>query len=280
MTTAPPFASMFAKPEEVGNPSGILLYGPPGTWKTSTAGGIVKVPSFAGKKVLYIDIDQGSKVFVNDPEVYAGVQEGRIDIVPIDKLAPEAFGQLKYFLGGEDEHGQFQKGEAFKYGYDVVVLDSLDVAQDVAINWYMNNTIAEKTGKKDTLGAWGKVGPWTTDVAWAFQNYEGLGIVVMHSAESTSESGVFAIKPKLGGSAKDNIASIFDLVAYVDFEANPEDRSDVQLVATLGKSDYIVSKNRWMLPDKIWSFDLPSFYQMIHARRADTAKKAAALQAA
>lgn len=279
MTTAPtpPFAAMFAKPDEIGDPASVLLYAKPGRWKTSTAGSIVRVPKFKDARILYLDVDQGSKVFVNDPDVYAGVQAGRINIIPINKLDPEAFAQLQYFLGKYDENGVFQRGEAFKWGYDVVVLDTLDVAQDIAINWFMNNTVSEKTGKKDTLGAWGRVAPWTTDVMWALQNDpSAFGIVVMHSAEDVSETGMLAIKPKLGGSAKDNIGGIPDMVAYLDFEANPENKDDVRLVAHVGKSNIFTTKNRWRTPDKIVDFDMPTLFGLIESRRNETHAQAQA----
>lgn len=276
MTTAPetPFAAMFAKPDEVADPSSILVYGPPGTYKTTIAGSIATVPKFKGKRILYIDIDRGATVLMNDPEIYAAVEAGTFNILPINKLDGDAFSKLQYFLGAYDEHGNFQQGEAFKYGYDVVILDSLDVAQEVAADWYLANTWNEQGTKLNTMKAWGEISRWTSNVAWSFQNSDGLGIIVMHSTEKAEDSGLVKTKPKLSGSAKDNIAAIPDLVAYVDFESNPDNREDIRLVATLGASDAIVSKNRWRLDSKIVDFDLLKFFSIIHDR------KTAVLQAA
>lgn len=268
---AVPFATMFAKPEEVGSPDAIFIFGEPGTFKSTIAGGIVKVPQFHGKRVLYIDVDGSATVLANDPEIYAAMEADLLNILPIDKLDPNAYGKLQYFLGGYDEEGNFQQGEAFKYDYDVVVLDSLDVAQEIAVEWLQAHTLNEKGTAKDTRKAWGLVSQWTSNIAWALKNSEPLGIMVGHSVEQAEDSGAIRIKPKLSGSAKDNIAAIPDLVAYVAFEANPEDKNDVRLVATIGASDGIIAKNRWRLPTKLVDFDLPTFFTAINARKTASA---------
>ncbi len=258
----PPFAHLFVKPEEVGLPKSVLLYGAPGTWKTSIAGGIAEVERFANARILFIDIDQGSTVLVNNPVAKKAIEDGRLDILPIDKLAPNAFSVLGGLLGQVDANGNFQQGAAFGYGYDVVILDSLDVAQDVAADYFLRTTISEKTGKPDTLRAWGIIGKWTNDVAWALQNASALGIEVCHSRESAEDSGQLKIRPKLSGSSKDNLASIPDLVVYLDFEdvTNEQGEVETKLVATLGQDHIIQAKNRWGLPAKIVDFTLPKLY--------------------
>lgn len=257
-----------AKPQEVGRPKSILLYGAPGTRKTTLSGGIVKVPGF--KRVLYIDVDNGSEVFVNDAQVYDAVQEGRITIVQLDKTdtaaTVDALGKL---LGFKDENGQKVIGAAFSpsLGYDVVILDALDVAQEVMVDFYLSTTFSE-SGKRDTLKAWGKVTKWTTDLAWEFQNSKPLGILVAHSKEEVAEgTGRLAIKPKLSGGAKDSIAGVPSTVAYLEFVETEE---GTKLAATIGDDSVIVAKNRYSINDKILDFTLPGFFAMVDEREAET----------
>lgn len=278
----PPFASMFAKPETVGKPKSLILYGAPGARKTSTAGGIIKVPGV--KRVLYIDIDNGSEVFLNDPDVYAAVEDGRINIVPIDKLEADAFGKLQYFLGRKDpETGVFVRGEAFnaEWGYDTIIIDALDVAQEVAVDWYLANTFNEH-GKQDTRKAWGEIGKWTSDLMWSFQNHPTVtGIAVMHSKEGTEDSGAYKIKPKLSGSVKDTIAGIPSLVAYLSLEVDKDDPAVSHLIATIAGDEVVVgTKNRYSLPGRIEDFDLPMFYKMVAQKKPQRPAKAAARPAA
>lgn len=266
----PPFASMFAKVEDVEDPSSMLLYGPAGKRKTSTAGTILDVPKYKDAKVLILDIDRGTNALANNPVTREAIRTGQVQIIQMDKRkVNETHGMLEYFLGKRGPNGEFIEGEAFNpaWGYDIVWFDTLDVAQQVSVDWLMLNTFNEKD-KIDTRAAWGEVNRWTNDVMWAFQNNtHSLGIIVMHSESGTDDSGKFSIKPKLQGGAKDNIASIPDLVAYLDLEADPNDKNKVQLVATIGGSSIITSKNRGMLPDRVVDFTLPAFYQMLEERR-------------
>jgi hypothetical protein len=278
----PPFASMFAKAEQVGPPKCILLYGAPGTFKTSIAGGAIKLPGVT--KMLYIDVDNGSEVFANDQDgIFRHVNEHNmglpgektINIVRIDKTASDAFGQLKYFLGYRDAvTGTFVRGAAFDQGYDTIAIDAFDVAQEIAVQWLLSNTFNEKE-KVDTRGAWGEVSKWTSDVAWALQNSKELGIIVAHSTEGTDEGGQFKIKAKLQGSVKDSIAGIPSIVAHLDFVADPQTK-EAKLVATVGQSDIHTTKNRYMLPKEIIDFDLPKLYATIADRRANNTAATAA----
>lgn len=273
----PEFASMFVKREQVGPPKCILLYGEEGTRKTTKASEVMKLPQFV--KALYIDIDRGSEVFVNDEEINALVSdefgapgEKAINIVEIDKRDINAPGILDYFLGSHDANGFWQKGAAFKAGYDVIILDSLDVAQQVKVDHYMRSTFNEK-GQLDTRKAWGEVNKWATDLMWTFQNEpDVLGIVVMHSTLDGEESGAVKIKPKLQGGAKDTIASIPSIVVYLEIREDKATKEE-RLVATVGKGPTITAKNRYMLPKEIEDFSIPGLYALIEEKQSNTTTK-------
>lgn len=279
---APAFATMFSKPEQVGPPKSIMIYGKPGTRKTTIASEIIKLPQFT--KVLYIDIDNGSEVFVNDEEVKATVSDEygapgvkTINVIAIDKRDENASAMLDYYLGSHDANGFWRKGAAFEGGfYDVIILDSLDVAQEVKVRHFLANTYNEKN-VLDSRKAWGEVNKWATDLMWTFQNEKDvLGLVVMHSMTDSEDTGAIAVKPKLQGGAKDTIAGIPSMVVYLEFKEDKPSKT-TKLVATVGQSPYIVAKNRYRLPDEIEDFTLPGLYALIDQKqKAGTAPAAPA----
>lgn len=267
MTTTlprPSFAGLMTKPTSLGDPNSLMLYGKSNTGKTTTLGTLIKVPGF--DRICVVDLENGTKVFVNDPEIKQAVEDGRIDIVPIDKRDPEAFLTLSAVLD------ELMSND---FGYDAIALDSLDVAQDVAIDWYMANTFSE-SGKQDSLAAWGKVAKWTADLMWDFQNKQHfMGVVIGHSAIDTEKkTGISMVKPKLSGSAKDNIDSIPDIVAYLWEETLEDDKSHVVFAFGKGGGNFI-TKSRYstLLPDRLVDPDMPEIFKYI--RNEKTAAKAA-----
>lgn len=283
-----PLAGMFMKTEEVGPPSSILLMGEPGTFKTTIAGGLIKVDGF--NKILYVDIDNGAEVFVNDPEVYATIGsdpgapgEKRINIFQIDKTSPDAFGQLLYILGGTDPAtGQRVKGVAFDpaLGYDAVIFDALDVGQEVVVEYLLANTFSEN-GKPNTMKAWGEVSKWTADLAWAFQNHPTItGVIVMHSkVDSDEATGKVKIKPKVQGSVKDSLAGIPSLVAYLELKEDKETK-ETHIVANVGKSELMTTKNRYSMTEPIVDFSMTKLYELVEARTVATHAAIAEIKAA
>ncbi|MET4703085.1 AAA family ATPase [Frigoribacterium sp. UYMn621] len=272
----PAFAGMFQKKADVGPPRSLLLYGATGTRKTSTVGRMmVDRPEFT--KMLIIDIDNGTEVFANDPEVLNLVNdedmgmagEKTINIIRIDKTSEDAYGQLRYYLGERDlVSGTFRRGAVFGQGYDVIVVDTANVMQEVAVQWLKSNTWNDK-GKLDTRGAWGSVSEWTSDIAWAMQNDPAsTGIWLAHSSEGTDEGGQYSVKPKFQGSVKDSIAAIPSVVAYLEKVKHPE-TGEISISATVD-GDVIVSKNRYMLPNRIENFALSGLYAMLAERREVT----------
>lgn len=263
--TMPAWASMIAPPSAVGAPKSLIIYGEPGTYKTSILGSAIKVPGF--NRGVIIDVDNGTEVFSNDPEIFAAVQDGRIQIVPVDKRDPNAFLTINYLINDLVQND---------YGYDFVGLDALDVAQEVMVDYLLANTVNEK-GAQDTRKAWGEVSKTTSDWMWAFQNAPHFtGITVMHSRDGVDEdSKTYKVKPKLAGSVKDSIAGIPSLVAYVEHQKLEKNSKETHLVATLGASDVFSTKNRYSISEPIVDFDLPKLYERINARPTVTPVQAA-----
>lgn len=244
----PKFAAGIQAPAEVGRPKSILLYGTHGTRKSSISGSLALVEGF--NKILFIDIDQGAEVLMSNPATRAKVQDGTIQVLPISSLDPQALVKLDAVI---DEI------TSQDFGYDAVILDTLDVAQDVK----------EKALKhihkdsKNTFAIFGELGIWTDEtVRKLHESPYFMGVITCHSKEQTLESGAHRILPRLSGSSKDAIGGIPSLVAYLEYQQHPE-TGEVHLVANVGESNVVISKNRYSLPSMIVDPDMPKLFEMI-----------------
>ena len=301
----PQLLALAPKTNDFGLPKSIIIHGKPGTRKTSTAGAVIKVPEFKNKpvRVAYIDIDNGTEVFVNDPEVLAAVfnefasqapdgiyrdaetgeplhtfdpTKPRIFIAQLDKTKTlMSYDILLNLFGYSYVDQQTLKeidveGVLFQLGFDIVILDALDVAQEVIVAQLLATTVNEH-GKLDSRKAWGEVKKWTNRIAWKFQNTPSiLGIIVMHTDEETSEvTGLKTVKPLLSGGAKETIAGVPSLVAYLELIADKDGKTILR--ATVGDAPGVTSKNRYSFSAPIDGFDLEKLYSIINDKRANRA---------
>lgn len=244
----PSFASFIQPPEQVGRPKSILLYATHGCRKTSIAGSIVLTPGF--KKALFIDIDNGAEVLMSNPDTRKAVMDGRLEVLQISSLDDDAFIKIGSVI---DEITRID------FGYDAVILDTLDVAQDVA-----EKVIKKRyADSKNTFGVYGDLGVWTDEVVRKLHECPHfMSIITCHSKEQTLESGAHRILPRLSGSSKDAIGGIPSIVAYLEYQTDP-DTAETHLVARVAESDVVISKNRYNLPPFLVDPDMPSLFAMI-----------------
>jgi len=269
----PLFMQLATKPAKIGAPKSVLLYGPTGTRKTSMLGELIKAGRF--NKVVWIDVDNGTEVFANDPEVLAAVRDGRISVVNIDTTtmnptaAVQLIEQVVFEIAGvwRTPLGHIEVNPNVpNFGVDLIVLDTLNLIQQVAVKHFMATVMNDKGTALDPRAAWGKVSQWTDEIVRLMHNSTRFtGAFVAHPKEVEEKNGAVKIKPQLQGSIKDNIASIPSLVAYLDWERNAE-TGETELVATVGESAAYESKNRYMLPSKIHGFNLVELYKTIDAK--------------
>lgn len=258
-----PFSGMDSELEDVGMPKSALFYAESGRQKTRIAGGLAKVPGF--NYGLFIDIDNGTEILRTDPQVWAAIlryqktkdtpNPSGLRIIKIDKTKPlEAKAKIDYLIS------QITTKDL---GYDYVVLDTLDVAQQCAE--------AEFQTKFEGWDIWREVGTWTTELVADLHNCPFFFAHITAHAETKEDKTTGRIRtlPALGGSSKNTIASDTSMTVFLDYRANPADPKDVRLVAFMGKSENYITKNRFGLPDEVVDFNMPMFFAAIAANNAN-----------
>ena len=256
---APVWASLIAPPEEIlGPPRSIELFGPAGAGKTTAAGSLIKRPDI--NKILFVDVDRGTEVLVNDPVTRAAVQSGQIQILPIDQGDPQAFAKLTSLI---------QDLSTNNYGYDAVVFDTFGQAYEIATDYFLKNTFTSN-GQIDTQKGWGELKKWGVAMWTALHNAPHFLVVgIFHEKAETSDMGRVLVIPALQGSLKTWITSKASIVAHLSYERNPdsEDPNAVELVATVGASDIYPTKVRYNIPPRIRNFSMDKLLDAIDEAR-------------
>lgn len=254
----PAWANAFQTATTVGKPKSILLYGTHGTRKTSIASSIAKVAGF--ERVLHIDIDNGTEVLGNDEDIVKRIKDGSYNVLSINPLEVDA---KKKFDAVIDDI------TTVDYGYDAVILDTLDIAQDVAEKFIKR--LHEGDAKKNTFAIFGELGIWTDELVRKLHDSQFFtAVITAHEKEVTQEDGTVRVVPRLSGSSKDAIGGIPSIVAHLGWSAHPE-TGDLHLVASVGESSRYISKNRYNLPAQILDTNMVDLYERIEKKPATVA---------
>jgi hypothetical protein len=238
-------AKYVTKPSALDTPELILAYGQPGCGKSYLSGTSASIPGV--KKVLYLDTE-GSTV-----GVLARLDNSeRIDVIRIDQH-DTPFEFLEAIL-----NQLFQKGA--NTTYDVVVLDTYDVAQDWAIAHFESIAPTGRSGETDGFWVWGEVKKWSIWVAKGLKSIKPLGIMVVHDTEEKTKSGTITKRLLLSGKAKDIVPGIPDTVIYLERKIID---GTAQTTAYFGTDDNKVTKDRFEFPPVVWDVTLPALYKYI-----------------
>lgn len=236
------------KPSESAHPELILLYGPPGGGKTYTAATASELPLPKGKhKTLIIDTEGSAAGTI------AEFDDAKVDIVRVYEY--QQFNDILNQL--------FEPKTQHEYG--VVIVDTFDVAQDWAEDYFDEQSPLNDRGKKDSFWKWRKVKEWSELVARGMKAMDAMGILVIHDREEKATTGGIVTKLRLSGASKDVLPGIPDVVAYVTRGLNEEDEEET--LAQFASQDGLVTKNRFRFPPKVADPNIPKLFQYINDRK-------------
>lgn len=242
------------KPSALDKPDLLMFYSVPGGGKTFTAATAADLPDV--KHVLYLDTEGSTVGVLNNIK-----NADKIDVIRVDRH-PQPFEFLRALLS-KGKQGLFNPKNKTKY--DVIILDTLDVAQSWAVEYFVDGgpgTPITKSGDIDTRAGWGLVSRWTLDVAANLKSMDALGILVVHEREEKSETGAVISKIKLQGSAKDTLPGVPDVVAYLTRRLK---KGVPVTTAYFGVEDTKVVKDRFHFPPQVDNVTIPALYAMIDA---------------
>ena len=248
------------KPSDVRYPGLVMLYGRPGSGKTWLAASVSELDSV--NKVLYIDTEGSTE------GTLVGFDDAKIDILNIPKTVRNIIDS------GENPVTEIQfldsvLNELFatnQSGYDAIVIDTLDVAQD----WKLKELLPIWESK-NKFKAWELVGDWTETIGQKLKALDAIGVIVLHSKKDKDESsGSISIEARLKGAAKDTFPGIPDTVAYLTRRTYKDGDNDVEAtVAEFGSQDNKVTKNRFGFPLAMVNPSFKSMWEHINNRQKE-----------
>ena len=251
------FASMgleVTNPEDHLEGTSWLLYGTPGSAKTSVAASAARVPEL--QDVLYLDFENGTL-----PVLEWGDTEHTtiINIKSWDDMA-----KIFDWINNYDD-------SKTPFPYKTVVIDTIDRMQDfIYAKW-------EKAGS-DGFTAWRQVFDKAMDVVSTLHHDTNLTVIaVTHADRQTLElTGESFIRPSFEGQKSDRkLASVFDFVAYLTWEMlTNKDGDDVLVpVMTTRTVDDVECKRRLNnFPNQLANPSFPRIMELI-TEATNTEKK-------
>jgi hypothetical protein len=235
------------KPSASTKPEFIVLYGRPGGGKTYLAATASELPGV--RKTLILDTEGSTVGTLSD------FDDDKVDIIRVS-----SFVMLEAILDKLLDPNAVHE-------YDVVILDTLDVAQQWAVQHFKDAAPYTKSGEKDGFWAWGEVSKWTVDrLGKALRAAPFLAVVVLHEKEEKNGDGGIVKNLNLQGSAKDTWPGIPDVVAYLERKVMD---GEPRTIAFFETDDNKVTKNRFKFPAKVLEPTIPALFNLIDKRKED-----------
>lgn len=237
-----------SKPSEASTPEFLVLYSRPGGGKTHLAASASELPGV--RKTLILDTEGSTVGTLSD------FDDEKIDIIRVD-----SFDMLEAMLDA-----LFDKNA--EHEYDVVILDTLDVAQGWAVDHFKEVAPITRGGEKDGFWVWEQVSKWTVNrVGYSLRNAPFLAIAVVHEREEKDADGGLFKALKLQGSARDVWPGIPDVVAWLERKVVD---GEVATIAYFETEDNKVTKNRFHFPPKVKNPSIPKLFEFIEKRKSDS----------
>lgn len=178
---------------------------------------------------------------------------------------PERFDVMK--INNHKQLMQLVKALTTKtHKYKTVIIDTLDTAQERALEFF------EQENPGDGFAKWGEVAKWLVGdngLLHTLRRADFFAVVVVHTREEKSDSGAVIQKVKLQGSAKDNFASIPDIVLTQTRKMTKTEKGDTVLtttVYTVGTKTFSQAKNRFGLPSVMKDATLKDVFEAIRTQ--------------
>lgn len=183
------------KAAKMGTPKSILIYGPPKKGKSYFAASIVRVPGF--ERVLFIDVEGGSSAIAEDfPEV---------DVV--EAPTAKAFTSIL-----EDLLNNKLVEPVSGLPYQVVIVDTLDKAQERQLEVYATSPQRFVNGKEDGFFKWAALKTWTAKIGDLLHMAPFLTIWVAHEDDHQDDGGPVLTTVLLNGKSRLTFPSIPDII--------------------------------------------------------------------
>lgn len=219
------------KAATVGAPKSILVYGPPKKGKTVFAASIVDVPGY--ERVLLVDVEGGSS------SVSAWYPE--VDVIEAGTHA-EFTRVVEALLNGElvePESG---------LPYQAVIIDTLDKAQERALEFFDKDPAGLVKGVKNEFYRWGALKTWTTKVTDFLHMAPFLTIFLAHQDDDKDEkTGAITTTVLLSGKSKYTFPSTPDIIGHFTVVSvkGEGDKPESKRVIDFSLSDKLITGQRY-----------------------------------
>ena len=238
------------KPSERAHPELALLYSRPGGGKTWLAASISEVPGV--DKVLILDIEGSTVGAISD------FDDDKIDIIPCERdTTVETFQFTNTILDN-------LFNSTTTHTYDAVIVDTFDVLQSYAADYFESVAATGKSGEKDGYEIWRNVKNWSISVARNLKRIPAYGILVVHDREEKAKDGGLETRLNLLGAAKDVLPGIPDMVAYL--QRVLEDGDSEVTYGYFATQDDKVTKNRFHFPPVVKNPTFKGLFKYIDER--------------
>jgi len=242
------------KAAAMGAPKSILIYGPPKKGKTVFAASIVDVDGY--ERVHLVDVEGGSS------SVSAWYPS--IDVIEAG-TANEFTRVIEALLNGkivEPESG---------LPYQVVIIDTLDKAQERQLEVYDKDPKGIVNGKRDGFYKWAAIKTWTTKMADYLHMAPFLTIFVAHQDDEKDEvTGAVTTTVLLGGKSKFTFPSVPDIIGHftVTRVAGEGGKKETARVVDFTVSDKMISGQRYAdrLDGKFLNPDMKTIFSRITSK--------------
>lgn len=230
-----------SKPEQAAKPELVLLYSGPGNGKSYLAASASGLPDVG--KTLILDIEGSTVGSISQFDAE------RIDVIRVDKFDGNKFALVNTIL---------QRLETEPTEYGAVVIDTFDVLQDLATKHFAT--------KFKGWDIWAEVGEWSVWAARVLKSIKPVGVLVVHSKETKSDTGAWFSGLNLKGSARDTLPGIPDVVAYLERRIDNDDNK-AHTFAYFENDSTRVTKNRFNFPAVVRDPSFPVLWKLIDKKK-------------